>query len=316
MSQGNSGGAADLGTEAAMRRVWALDDEAARDGARMGNKAAGLARLHAAGLPVPPGFVVAVAPAVDEGWREEVRAAYAELCGELTPDPAGKCQVAVAVRSSSPHEDQADRSAASVLPSKLGVRGIAQIEQTIAELRHPAAWERLGRYAVGVFGFAGPAAADAPAVIVQALVRADAAGVTFTAHPVTGSRERVLIEVGSGLGDMVTDGLLVPTMIEVGRIDGQVVAERPGVQRTMHAFDEEAGGLTERRTAEGAPTLSAAEARAVWAAALAAEELFGGPVDVEWAIEREASDAGDPAPGAGGHRLWIVQARPITTLPT
>lgn len=303
-----------------MKRVWRLTDEAACRGAVVGNKAAGLARLTAAGLPVPAGFVVAVAPAVDDGWRSEARTAYEELCreaagttpgGGTTPETgsalADAADLAVAVRSSSPHEDLAERSAAAILPSRLGVRGAEAVEATIAELRHPSAWEGLGRYAEGVFGHGGPAAADAPAIIVQALVRADAAGVAFTAHPVTGSRDRVLIEVGSGLGDVVTDGLLVPTMVEVARADGTVVAQRPGVQRVAHAFDERSGSLEVRRTPGGAPTLAGDEARSVWAAVLAAEELFGRPVDVEWAIERGTGD---------GHRLWVVQARPITTLPS
>ena len=290
------------------QRVWALSEPAACDGALVGNKAAGLARLMAAGLPVPEGFVVGVAPAVDESWREPARAAYETWCG------AG---AAVAVRSSSPYEDQPDRSAASVLPSRLGIRGAQWVEATIAELRHPSSWEGLGRYAEGVFGTAGPASANAPAVIVQRLVRAQAAGVAFTAHPVTGSRDRVLIEVGAGLGDVVTDGLLVPTMIEVARDGLAVLAERPGVQRVVHSFDEEAGGLAERRTAVGPPTLSAAEAEAVAGAALAAEELFGTPVDVEWAIERVAVTPGGAPSGSAEspYRLWIVQARPITTLP-
>lgn len=308
-----------------MSRVWRLTEEPARDGSLVGNKAAGLARLAAAGLPVPAGFVVAVAPAVDEAWRAEARTAYDELCRAVGLEPGGRAAagqataVAVAVRSSSPHEDLADRSAASVLPSRLGILGADAVEATIAELRHPSAWEGLGRYAEGVFGPSGPAAADAPAIIVQELVRADAAGVAFTAHPVTGARDRVLMEVGYGLGDVVTDGLLVPTMVEVARTDGHIVAERPGVQRVAHAFDKEAGALAVRRMASGPPTLTAAEARSVWAAALAAEELFGRPVDMEWALERGVpAGAGDPGPdrGEGGHRLWVVQARPITTLPS
>lgn len=296
-----------------MRRVWRLDEAEATDGGRVGNKAAGLARLLAAGLPVPPGFVVGVAPAVEDGWRGEAVAAYAALSARLagaTADPEGEGAPAVAVRSSSPYEDRADRSAASVLPSRLGICGAVEVEETIAELRHPSSWEGLGRYADGVFGHGGPASADAPAVIVQALVRADVAGVAFTAHPVTGSRERVLIEVGSGLGDVVTDGLLVPTMIEVSRADGGVVAERPGVQRVLHAYDETTRHLAERASAGGPPTLSPEEARAVWAAAIDAEDLFGGPVDVEWAIER-----GEATGAVVGYRLWVVQARPITTLP-
>lgn len=295
-----------------MSRVSRLSDEAARDGARVGNKAAGLARLHAAGLPVPLGFVVGVAPAVDDAWREPARTAYEELCHALGGEPGA---AAVAVRSSSPHEDLADRSAASVLPSRLGVRGAAAVEATIAELRHPASWEGLGRYAEGVFGYGGPAAADAPAIIVQALVRADAAGVAFTAHPVTGAAERVLIEVGDGLGDVVTDGLLVPTMVQVARAGGEIVAHRPGVQRVRHAYDDEHGAVTERRTGASAPTLTPQEARSIWAAALTAEQLFGGPVDMEWAVERFGSPAGAAA-GEPRYRLWVVQARPITTLPS
>src|ERR671938_387759 len=53
---------------------------------------------------------------------------------------------------------------------------------------------------------ARPLPAPAMAVLVQQLVEADAAGVAFTAHPITGDRSRVLVNAAWGLGQSIVDG--------------------------------------------------------------------------------------------------------------
>lgn len=122
-------------------------------------------------------------------------------------------------------------------------------------------------------------AGDAPIakipVIVQVMVQPDAAGVLFTRHPVTGVNH-VVIEGARGLGDQVVDGTVNPDVWTID--DGEV--------------------LIEPSTAES-PVLTHAQAFALAATGRQIEAHFGRPQDIEWAIT--------------GDRVWVLQARPITT---
>jgi pyruvate,water dikinase len=119
-------------------------------------------------------------------------------------------------------------------------------------------------------------AASGVAVLVQQMVAADAAGVAFTADPVTGERERVVINAVRGLGDRLVSGEAQPD---------EWVVERDSADRRRSVDDaiDEALAL---RVAELARRIEAHE---------------GGPQDVEWA--------------AVGPMLFVLQARPMTGLP-
>lgn len=112
------------------------------------------------------------------------------------------------------------------------------------------------------------------AVIVQRMVDADTAGVLFTADPVTGTRTRTAVEAVRGLGAGVVDGSIEP---EHYAVDNGVPA------------DGAAGGLSTVRLRE----LDSTGRRL--------QKLFGTPQDVEWSYDTDGT-------------LWILQARPITTL--
>ncbi|MBM3315307.1 hypothetical protein FJY71_05640, partial [candidate division WOR-3 bacterium] len=114
------------------------------------------------------------------------------------------------------------------------------------------------------------------AVIVQKLVLADAAGVAFTADPVSGARDRIVVEAVAGLGDKLVSGHATPERFVLDRRPRFV--ERPPA----------AAAVNDRQV------------RAVARLALKAEHLFAVPQDVEWAV-------------AGG-KVWLLQARPISTL--
>jgi len=119
----------------------------------------------------------------------------------------------------------------------------------------------------------------AMAVLVQQMVPAIAAGVIFTANPVTGDRGQVIIEATPGLGEALVSGQITPHRYVVTKEDSRLV-------------DQETGQ----------PLLSAEQIRRLTEVALRIESHFDGPQDIEWAW----ADDG----------LHVLQARPITTLPS
>ena len=159
--------------------IVSLDSEAARDAARTGGKASTLARLRAAGFPVPEGFVVTA----DDGASADLVTSLEDLQRRTGPG------VRFAVRSSSRAEDSAAASFAGQYDTVLGVRGADEVSRAITRCFASFSSARVSAYqsAVGVRDAAG-------AVIVQRLVPADAAGVAFTRDPVTGTCDRVVID--------------------------------------------------------------------------------------------------------------------------
>jgi phosphohistidine swiveling domain-containing protein len=127
-----------------------------------------------------------------------------------------------------------------------------------------------------VRAYAGDRAPGAIAVLIQPMIAADAAGVAFTSDPVSG-KHRIVIEAVGGLGDRLVSGEATPERWTIEE-DGSM--EAPSV----------------------ATALDAEHARAVGDLASRVEKHLGRPQDIEWAI-------------AGGS-LWLLQARPITTLPS
>ena len=124
--------------------------------------------------------------------------------------------------------------------------------------------------------YAGDRGAGSMAVLIQPMIAADAAGVAFTTDPVSG-RHRTIIEAVEGLGERLVSGAATPERWTVEE-DGSIGA--PSV----------------------ATSLDAEQVRAIGDLARRVEEHLGRPQDIEWAI--------------GDGSLWLLQARPITTLPS
>ena len=181
--------------------------------------------------------------------------------------------VPVAVRSSAAAEDLADASFAGQYETVLNVNGPAELREAIRHVRASVANVRAQQYAAahGLSGSGGIA------VLVQRMLAPQAAGVAFTADPVTGRRDEVVITAARGLGERVVSGEAV----------GDEWVVRDGIAKC-------------RRSIEAAITRN--QAREIAALARRVEAHFGGvPQDVEWALERG--------------RLYVLQARPMTALP-
>jgi rifampicin phosphotransferase len=286
-----------------MRQTITWLDEASHGELRaLGGKAAALAKMAAAGLPVPPGFAVcagasagAVEGDVVDGVAGAIREAYAALGKRI-----GEPEPLVAVRSSGTDEDQAGASFAGHYETVLGVRGpddvVAAVARCLASLTAAGAAAYRERT-----GTAAPAAAPQMAVLVQALVAADAAGTAYTADPLTGERTQVVVNAAWGLGRSVADGEVEPDAWRIHRETLDPEQVRVGHKATRRVAAPGAPREPVPAERRDTPCLSAAQAQSAARLALHAERLLGVPADVEWARE--------------GDTVWLLQARPITGLP-
>lgn len=293
-----------------------LDEPACLDAREFGGKAAGLARLTAAGLPVPPGFAVGAAAyrafldcsGLGQVVREalaaarddrQLAAAADHLAGQLAaapvPEPVasairlryqqlcertGLDRVAVAVRSSATAEDSAAASFAGEFQSWIDVAGAEQVIGHVHRCWSSAFTAR----AIGYARLNGldPAAVEM-AVVVQRSVRARAAGVMFTISPVTGDRSRIAIEASWGLGLAVVGGEVTPDRWVVDKVGLAVLGRTPGDKRIEYLRGDAAVEVEPARWAQ--PCLTDDQVIALARLGKRIERQQGGPQDIEFAID-------------------------------
>jgi pyruvate, water dikinase len=317
----------------------APEQAVASGGAKMGR----LAELLASGVQVPQGFAVTVdayrrhcrdsgldgrIDAVLDGLGaeptdaevEQASAAIRELfvatpmsedlTGRLTEAYEELClrcvdvNVPVAVRSSATGEDAADASFAGIFDTYLGVSGVERVLESVRRCWGSLFTARALAYRLR----RGISHHDMPiAVGVIELIHARASGVAFSVHPVTGKRDRIVIETSWGWGEAIVQGVVDPDHVEVGKADGRVLRYDVAHKKIVSAFDFAVGAVTEiEMPAKLADrrVLDDEQIGAISSAVLAIEEHYGHAVDVEWVISRHRR-AGDP--------VCIVQTRPVTT---
>jgi pyruvate, water dikinase len=254
-----------------------------------------------------PGEIDAAAEAVRaEICRTELDAGLAAQIADAYDELSMRCfevNVPAAVRSSAAGEDASDASFAGIFDSYLGVSGP---ERVLAAVRR--CWASLfTARAVAYRLRAGRQHRDMPmAVGVIELIHARASGVAFSAHPVTGKIDRVVIETNWGWGEAVVQGLVTPDHIEVGKTDGRVLTYQVAAKKVVSAFDYEAGRVVETempRRLVDRRVLDDDQIAAVVDATARVERLYGYPVDVEWVLDRHRRP---------GEPVCVVQARPVT----
>ena len=302
----------------------------------VGGKGRSLAKMAITGLPVPPGFhlttsaynrfveennlqdtIISLAkpeitgktvsfetaaqriqelirkPELSDEMKEEIRQVYKSLGGK---NPA------VAVRSSANAEDLPELSFAGQQETYLNVCGadalIAAVRNCWASLWTPRAISY--RHQMGI-----PQDAVAMAVVVQVMIPAEVSGILFTANPATGERTEIVINASFGLGEAVVGGHVTPDTFIVDRKYLTIKETTLGAKEQMIVSSGEQGTTTEpvaksRRTESSLPASLLGELSSL---AIKVEQLFDGlPQDIEWAIANE--------------KLWLLQARPITNLPS
>lgn len=263
-----------------MRLLVPLDDDAALDPARVGLKFVSLARAHRQGFPVPR--AVAVATAAHRLFRE--RAAFPEDLARELPELARELGLeggGLSVRSSATLEDLDGRSFAGVYDTFLNVRSQEELRRRIRDCWVSAEAEVVRGY-LAQSGLAGEA--PAMGVILQRMVHAAAAGVAFSRNPLHPERDEVVVEGVEGLGEKLVSGRVTPCRVFV-RGSGEVE-----VDGRAEAGDGSRPPLAEEHWRRIAELAREVETR-----------FAAGPQDVEWAAD-------------GERRIWLLQARPITTL--
>ncbi|WP_328807777.1 rifamycin-inactivating phosphotransferase [Nonomuraea antri] len=202
-----------------------------------------------------------------------------------------------AVRSSATAEDLPTASFAGQQDSYLNVVGQAEILRHVRRCWASLFTERAVTYRLRN-GF--DQRKVRMAVVVQRMVFPDAAGILFTADPVTSNRKVATVEAGWGLGDALVSGLVGGDVYAV-RGDQVVTVSVADKRRLVRAAP---GGGTEDAPVEPdrqtRPVLTDAQVVRLVRLGRRIEAHFGRPQDIEWCL------AGDD--------FHIVQSRPITTL--
>jgi phosphoenolpyruvate synthase/pyruvate phosphate dikinase len=281
-----------------MKSLLWIGDPKSFEAALVGGKAANLSRLARLGdhrHRVPDGFSVPVtvmAEAHPLDLRDEITAAISDLmaCHSL-PD------FIAAVRSSAVDEDGAAASFAGQHETYLNIVGPEAIIEAIARC-----WESARSEHALDYRRQHGLSLERPqlAVLVQQLVVADVAAVAFSANPVSGSRDEIMINASWGLGESIVGGTVTPDTFIVRKPDlavtNRVIADKqlmtvsaPGGTREVDVprFLRQAASLTDEQAVEIARL------------ARTLEGTMEHPVDVECAY-------------AGGE-LYLLQCRPITT---
>ncbi|MFE5083607.1 rifamycin-inactivating phosphotransferase [Streptomyces mirabilis] len=313
------------------RYVWDLQEVDETQLTVVGGKGAhlgGLSRIE--GISVPGGFcvttdafrrIMAEAPSLDDRLdqlsrlnpddREAIRTLSAEIRrtieGIAVPGDLAAAitralaqlgeQAACAVRSSATAEDLPTASSAGQQDTYLNVVGPTAILQHVSRCWASLFTERAVTYRQrnGI-----DHRTVHMAVVVQRMVFPHAAGILFTADPVTGNRKVATVDAGFGLGEALVSGLVNPDVFKVRH--GEVVAKAIAAkQRAVHALPT--GGTQEVAIdpqRQEQPALTDAQAVRLVRLGRRIEAHFGRPQDIEWCLV----DGG----------FQIVQSRPITTL--
>jgi phosphoenolpyruvate synthase/pyruvate phosphate dikinase len=298
----------------------------------IGGKGVSLARLAGAGLPVPGGYHITTEAYRRFVQENDLQAAISQALELVDVSDPSTLEVAsktitslfntapipgdiaseivqayatlpgvnpaVAVRSSATAEDLPEASFAGQQETYLNVAGADAVldatRKCWASLWTARAIGYRARQEINSDGVA-------LAVVVQLLVPAEAAGILFTANPMDGNRDQILINASWGLGEAVVGGGVTPDTLTLDKA-GQVIS-RDTAEKLVQTVRVN-GGTQEQATPKNlrlVPVLSDEQATELGQLGLRIEELYNMPMDIEWAL-------------ADGE-FAIVQARPITALP-
>lgn len=224
-------------------------------------KAENLKILRDNGFPVPPFTVVS-------GSEVDLSFSQAET---------------FAVRSTFEGEDTGDSSFAGQFDTLLDVPR-AEVASAVEQVRKSYEKETIRAYREALLRKSGEAPSVVPEdhasrtapVLVQEMLHPDMAGVAFSSNP-TGLLNEIVLVVGEGLGDAVVEDRADTTTYYYNKDDALYYYETQGAS----------------------PTLETGVLETLWDLVKRVEELYGRPMDIEYAI--------------CGTEVYLLQARPITT---
>ncbi|WP_181692770.1 pyruvate, water dikinase [Natronomonas sp. LN261] len=319
------------GTNSLEKPVLWLDEIRSDDIGLVGGKGASLGEMTAAGLPVPPGFVVTAgtyrafiegtgideelfdAVDVDSDDSEALSAAEERakelILGTEMPEDVREDILAayddlddgeafVAVRSSATAEDLPSASFAGQQDTYLNITRDGLIDR----IKH--CWASL--FTQRAIYYRNEQGFDHDivdiAVVVQLMVAADKSGVMFTSHPSSGE-PKIIVEAAWGLGEAVVSGSVSPDNYVIDREAEEILEATVADKKVMMQRDEETGETVERAVPEdkrNARVLDDDELGRLTELGERAEAHYDEPQDVEWAIVDD--------------EVFMLQSRPITTI--
>jgi pyruvate,water dikinase len=307
------------------------------DVALAGGKGANLGELFLHGFEVPPGFVITTA-AYD--FLLQSNEVYARLLNRLTaldledldavaeiskkirdlfqqiPIPGQITEQVlaayhhldddpVAVRSSATAEDLAEAAFAGQQETFLNVIGDNALLEAVR-----ACWMSL--WSERAILYRARQKMDQTivklAVVVQKMIPADVAGVMFTANPISGARDELIIDANPGLGEAVVSGLVTPDHFVVSKRSRHIKEQQLGRREVILRAKKE-GGTEQLQASEElakSAALSTQALRQLSQLGIEIEHHYGVPQDIEWAWVQEHSKTG---------KFYILQSRPMTALP-
>ncbi len=298
----------------------------------VGGKGTNLSRMSRVGFPVPPGFFVTTEAyhafvqsnhlqkqivdlasnqadssetrsaairqlfangKIPADLEEAISRAYADLIQTIGDLPLAVCSSATA-------EDLPGASFAGQQDTYLNIRGksalLEAVQRCWSSLWTPRALEYRARQGID------PSTVSL-AVVVQVMVPAEASGVMFTANPISGARDEIAIDAAWGLGEAIVGGLVTPDHIVAHKTTGAIkqvtIADKTVMTQPTATGTEERPVEESKRRAQ---VLNATQATELAKLGAEIEKHYGEPQDIEWCF-------------ANG-KFYIVQARPITTLPS
>ncbi|ALB44970.1 PEP/pyruvate-binding domain-containing protein [Clostridium beijerinckii] len=301
-----------------------------------GGKGANLGILINAGLPVPPGFVVTTS-AYDahlerSGLKERITKRLEKIKGqdineilEASKDISSWIEEAqmpieiqkelniafdslykkmgvgekmsVSVRSSATAEDLPTASFAGQHETYLGIYGKENVIKHVKKCWASLWSSQAINYRISM-NFEH-LKVDL-AVVVQAMIDSEAAGVMFTANPVNGKRDEILISAGYGLGEAVVSGLITPDSFVLSK-KGDIKEKNLG-SKEINIKLTKRGIVTEKvpDSKRKSYCLESNELKQLTKLAELVEKHYGSPQDTEWALSEG--------------KIYLLQARPITTM--
>ena len=292
-----------------MTVLW-LGEEDCHTVTKVGGKAANLSRL-AADYRVPPGFCIA--PEIHDQIMNGALTSYFGTCPDDIPAilqnlvtkayrqlgvQCSSSEPSVAVRSSAVDEDGHSSSFAGQYDTYLNIIGAEEVSRAIMRCWSSADGERMQSYRQknNLDG-----ASSGIAVLVQQLIPANSSGVVFSANPISGNQNEVMINASWGLGESVVSGTVTPDTLVVSKEDFSLVDSFIGPKSRMTVLSDI--GTTEIDVPSAQQNLKCMDdeqIREVSELAVNLESRMGWPVDLEFAYQ--------------GESLFLLQCRPITPI--
>ena len=314
--------------------IWNLNSAANVERSIIGGKGLGLCRMTAAGVPVPPGFVVTTAAFLQFLDKNGLAAEIAEIVAGLDYENADQLAAAtdiirrriaagqlpdglreaieasyhclrsgdethVAVRSSGTAEDMGDASFAGLYDSYLDIRGADNVVDAVKRC-WASLWTARCAYYRHRLGL--PMRDAHVAVVVQEMVAAKCAGVLFTGNPLNGLTTEIVVNSNWGLGESIASGIVTPDELILGAKSLELKRSILGSKQYRIDRSPTGGGTVKTETTQtdrDAVSLSPHDARRLAEISMRVLAMAQGvPQDIEWV--------------STGAEFFIVQSRDIT----